>query len=50
VPNFIMALTLMYASYRFLGQSVGGIFSPAFVDAPWSLAKLMECSATCGSR
>ena len=42
VPNFIMALTLMYASYRFLGQSVGGIFSPAFVDAPWSLAKLMD--------
>ena len=42
VPNFIMALTLMYASYRFLGQSVGGIFSPAFVDAPWSLAKLTD--------
>ncbi len=42
VPNFIMALTLMYASYRFLGQSVGGIFSPAFVDVPWSLAKLID--------
>jgi peptide/nickel transport system permease protein len=42
VPNFIMALTLMYASYRFLGQSVGGIFSPAFVDAPWSLARLTD--------
>lgn len=42
VPNFIMALTLMYTSYRFLGQSVGGIFSPAFVDAPWSLAKLLD--------
>jgi peptide/nickel transport system permease protein len=39
VPNFIMALTLMYVSYRFLGQSVGGIFSPAYVDAPWSMAK-----------
>lgn len=42
VPNFIMALTLMYTSYRFLGQSVGGISSPAFVDAPWSLAKLLD--------
>ncbi|MGV2140112.1 ABC transporter permease [Agrobacterium sp. 16-2014-1-2a] len=42
VPNFIMALTLMYASYRFLGQSVGGIFSPAFVDAPWSIAKFKD--------
>lgn len=42
VPNFIMALTLMYASYRFLGQSVGGIFSPAFVDAPWSITKFQD--------
>lgn len=42
VPNFIMALTLMYMSYRFLGQSVGGIFSPAFVDAPWSVAKFTD--------
>lgn len=45
VPNFIMALTLMYVSYRFLGQSVGGIFSPAFVDAPWSMAKFMDLLA-----
>jgi peptide/nickel transport system permease protein len=42
VPNFIMALTLMYVSYRFLGQSVGGIFSPAYVDAPWSMAKFWD--------
>jgi peptide/nickel transport system permease protein len=42
VPNFIMALTLMYLSYRFLGQSVGGIFSPQFVDAPWSMARLWD--------
>jgi len=32
----------MYASYRILGQSVGGIFSPAFVDAPWSIAKFND--------
>ena len=24
IPNFILALTLMYVSYKFLGQSVGG--------------------------
>ena len=28
IPNFILALTLMYVSYRYFGQSVGGLFSP----------------------
>ena len=27
IPTFIMALVLMYVSYRFLGQNVGGLFS-----------------------
>ncbi len=40
VPNFILALTLMYVAYRYLGQSVGGLNSPEYADAPWSLAKL----------
>ena len=40
VPNFILALTLMYFSYRYLGQSVGGLYSPEFADAPWSWARL----------
>ncbi len=35
-----MALMLMYVSYRYLGQSVGGLFSPEYRDAPWSWAKL----------
>ncbi|WP_062016068.1 ABC transporter permease [Aureimonas sp. AU4] len=39
VPNFILALTLMYMSYRYFGQSVGGLYSPEYVDAPWSWAK-----------
>jgi peptide/nickel transport system permease protein len=42
IPNFIMALTLMYLSYRYFGQSVGGLFSPEYVGAPWSWAKLMD--------
>lgn len=45
VPNFILALTLMYVSYRFLGQSVGGLFSPEYVDAPWSWDKLVDLLA-----
>ena len=42
IPNFILALTLMYVSYRYFGQSVGGLFSPEFQDAPWSLAKVWD--------
>lgn len=42
VPNFIMALTLMYLSYKFLGQSVGGLYSPEYIDAPWSWGKFLD--------
>lgn len=45
IPNFIMALTLMYFSYRYLGKSVGGLFSPEYVDAPWSWAKFVDLLA-----
>ena len=40
VPNFILALTLMYIAYKYLGLSVGGLNSPEYVEAPWSLAKV----------
>ena len=39
-PNFLIALILMYLSFTWFGQSVGGLFSPEYVDAPWSLAKV----------
>ena len=39
VPNFMLALLLMYAGYTWFGVSVGGLFSPEFVDAPWSWAR-----------
>lgn len=42
IPTFIMALVLMYVSYKFLGQNVGGLFSPEYKDAPWSFAKLWD--------
>jgi len=45
VPNFIMALTLMYVSYKFLGQSVGGLNSPEYVDVPWSWGKFVDLLA-----
>lgn len=45
IPNFILALTLMYVSYKFLGQSVGGLYSPEYVDAPWSVGKVLDLLA-----
>jgi len=45
IPNFIMALTLMYLAYKYMGQSVGGLFSREFVEAPWSWAKFADLLA-----
>ncbi|UXN75928.1 ABC transporter permease (plasmid) [Devosia sp. A8/3-2] len=40
IPNFLIALVFMYLSFRYLGQSVGGLFSPEFENLPWSPAKV----------
>ncbi len=42
IPSFLFALVLMYAAFAWFGQSVGGLFSPEYRDAPWSLAKLWD--------
>jgi len=39
LPNFLLALVLLYVSVTTFGASVGGLFSPAYEKAPWSLAK-----------
>jgi peptide/nickel transport system permease protein len=40
VPNFLLALLLMYFAFTQLGVSVTGLFSPEYVDAPWSWGKI----------
>ena len=45
IPNFMLALVLMYAALTLFGQSVGGLFSPEFADAPWSWAKFWDLIA-----
>jgi peptide/nickel transport system permease protein len=42
VPSFMLALVLMYFGFMFFGVSVGGLYSPAFETAPWSLAKILD--------
>ena len=42
VPNFMLALVLMWISFAYLDTSVGGLFSPEFVEAPWNLARVWD--------
>lgn len=41
-PNFMLALIMMYLGYEWFGISVGGLFSPEFVDAPWSVDRVVD--------
>jgi peptide/nickel transport system permease protein len=41
-PNFLFALILLWMSYAYLGMSIGGLFSPAYAEASWSLAKVLD--------
>ncbi|MCS7056466.1 MAG: ABC transporter permease [Thermoflexales bacterium] len=42
VPSFILAIVVMYLTFRITGRVNIGLFSPEFVDAPWSWAKLLD--------
>ena len=42
VPNFMLALIFMYIAFQFFGISVGGLFSPEYVNAPWDWAKFVD--------
>ncbi|TCC42840.1 ABC transporter permease [Kribbella capetownensis] len=42
VPEFMLALVMMYVGFRYFGQSVGGLFSPEYADAAWNLGKLLD--------
>ena len=42
VPGFMIALVLMWVAFRYLGQDVGGLFSPQYRSAPWSVGKVIN--------
>ena len=42
VPNFLLALIILYFSYKWLNVSVSGLFSPEYAVAPWSWAKAWD--------
>lgn len=42
VPNFLVALILAYFAFSVFGTSVGGLFSPEYAHAPWSMGKVLD--------
>lgn len=41
-PNFMIALVLMWFAFDRFGWSVGGLFSPEYRNAPWSVPKAID--------
>jgi peptide/nickel transport system permease protein len=42
IPNFLLALLLMWVGFSVFGMSVGGLFSPEYLTAPWSWARVRD--------
>lgn len=42
VPNFLLALILMFLFYKYFGFSIGGLFSLHYMDASWSVGKFID--------
>ena len=45
IPNFLLALIIMYFGLRLFNLNVGGLFSAEYALAPWSWAKLGDLLA-----
>ena len=42
IPNFLLALAFIVISFYWFGQVPGGLFAPQYVDAPWSIPKVLD--------
>jgi len=45
IPSFLLALVVMMFFHNYFGLSVGGLYSPGFDQAPWSVAKFLDLMA-----
>jgi peptide/nickel transport system permease protein len=41
-PTFMTALVLMWLAFTYFGVTITGLFSPAYVDAPWSVDRVID--------
>ena len=44
-PNFMLALILMWVAFAWFDIGITGLYSPEFVDAPWSIARVLDLLA-----
>ncbi len=44
-PNFMLALVLMWLAFAYFDISITGLFSPEYVDAPWSFGRFVDLLA-----
>ena len=42
VPNFLLALVLLYFGFVLFNAHIGGLFTPELQDAPWSAARVWD--------
>ncbi len=47
IPNFLMAILLMFLAFRMTGDTMLGLFSPQFQNAPWSWPKVVDLLKHC---
>jgi peptide/nickel transport system permease protein len=45
VPNFLLALVILYLGFVLFDANIGGLFSPEYAEAPWSLGKVGDLLA-----
>jgi len=45
LPNFLLALILLYFANKWFEADIGGLFSTEMADAPWSIAKVWDLIA-----
>jgi len=41
-PNFLLALVMLYLANVYFGTSIGGLMDAEYIDAPWSMDKLLS--------
>ncbi len=42
IPGFMIALVLLWVTFNYFGVNLGGLFSPEYVNAPWSVSRFLD--------
>lgn len=42
IPDFLLALILLWIGYFYFGASIGGLFTSEYITAPWSIGKVVD--------